>query len=69
LTAPAASRLSAAIAERIVKWKPDLSVSEYETLAASENETDIKAKTLIDAILTVKPASPQLTFEPPKAAK
>lgn len=59
----------ALIAERIVKWKPELAVKEYEELAASQDETDAKAKALIDSILTVTPASPQLTFEPPKAAK
>lgn len=58
-----------AIADRIVKWKPELAVTEYEALALSEVEVDIKAKTLIDEILTVKPAAPQLTFEPPKAKK
>lgn len=54
------------IADRCVKWKPELVVSEYEALALSDNGTDAEAKALIDSILSVKPASPQLTFEPPK---
>jgi hypothetical protein len=57
------------LADRLVKWTPELSATEYEMLAASEDPIDIQAKTLIDAILTVKPASPELTFEPPKVPK
>lgn len=59
----------ALIAARLVRWKPELVPTEYEALAASQDGTDIEAKTLIDAILTVAPASPQLSFEPPKAPK
>lgn len=57
------------IADRVVKWKPELVVSEYELLAASEDGTDVDAKVIIDELLTVKPASPQLSFEPPKVKK
>ncbi len=55
------------LADRLVKWKPELSVTEYELLASLEDDEAIAIKTLIDGILTVKPAAPQLTFEPPKA--
>ena len=52
------------ILERLIKWVPELSVSEYEKLGESAVGLEIKAK--IDEILTVKPGSPQLTFEEPK---
>lgn len=55
------------LADRLVKWKPELVVSEYEALAMSNDPVDAQAKAFIDAILTVKEASPQLAFEPPKA--
>jgi plasmid stabilization system protein ParE len=38
------------LADRLVKWKPELSPSEYELLAASADPVDIEIKTLIDAI-------------------
>lgn len=56
------------LAERLVKWKPELSESEYLKLDITL-ETDRKIKDLIDSILTIKPSSPQLTFEEPKAKK
>jgi hypothetical protein len=57
------------MAERLVRWKPELVTAEYEQLAASDDDVDIQIKGLIDDILTVTPASPQLTFEPPKEKK
>ena len=57
------------IASRVVKWKPELVVPEYELLAISEEPLDIQIKAMIDEILTVKEASPQLSFEAPKAPK
>lgn len=54
------------LAARVFRFKPELVVSEYEALCASDDPDDAKAKELIDSILTVKPASPQCTFEPPK---
>lgn len=56
------------LAERLIKWKPELSASEYEKLNV-EFDIEAKAKALIDAILTTKPASPQLELEEPKPAK
>lgn len=53
--------------ERLIKWKPELSGSEYEKLD-SDDETQVAIRNLIDEVLTVKPASPQLTFEEPKAS-
>lgn len=54
------------LCERLIRWKPELSASEYEKLDA-DNPTQLAIRNLIDQILTVKPASPQLTFEEPKA--
>lgn len=55
------------LADRIIKWRPELSATEYEALDP-ENPNHMRIKELIDAILTIKPASPQLTLEEPKAA-
>lgn len=54
-----------AIANRLFKFKIELSPSEYEAL---DTDFPIQAeiKKLIDAKLTTKPASPQLDFEEPK---
>ena len=54
------------MAERLIKWVPELVVPEYEKLNANYL-ADKAIKELIDTILTVKPASPQLTFEEPKS--
>lgn len=56
------------LADRLVKWKPELNATEYEKLS-DEFDVEAKAKALIDTILTSKPASPQLTLEEPKAPK
>lgn len=47
------------IAERIVGWKPELSVAEYRKL---EN----KYKTVINGVLTISPGSPSLEIVAPK---
>lgn len=47
------------IAERIVKWKADLSVSEYR-------ELDPKFKTVIDGVLTTSPGLPSCEIVAPK---
>jgi len=48
------------IADRLVKWKPELSVSEYKLLSP-EN------KARIDSVLTVTPASKSVELIAPKA--
>lgn len=54
------------LAERLIIWKPELSVSEYKKLDPTfVEQAEIKA--LIDALLTTKPKAPQLSFEEPKA--
>lgn len=51
--------------KRLISWKPDLSGSEYEKLDA-DNPVELDVRNMIAEVLTVKPASPQLTFEEPK---
>jgi len=48
------------IAERLVKWKPELSVSEYKKLPD-------KFRKLIDEVLTSKEAMPSLKLVVPKS--
>ena len=48
------------IAERLVKWKPELSVSEYKKLPE-------KFKKLIDEVVTSKEAMPSLELVAPKS--
>jgi hypothetical protein len=50
------------LAERLVNWKPELSVSEYRKLPE-------KFRKLIDEIVVTKPASPSLEVVEPKAKK
>ena len=50
------------IAERLVKWKPELSVSEYKKLPE-------KFKKMIDEVVTSKEATPSLELVAPKAPK
>ena len=48
-------------ADRLVSWKPTMSVSEYKKLDDAEREA-------IDEVLTISIASPTLTLVPPKGA-
>lgn len=50
------------IAERLVKWKPDISVAEYRKL-------DDKFKTIIDSVLTTTPGLPTLELIDPNEKK
>lgn len=47
------------IAERIVKWKPELVVTEYRKLKP-------KYKKIVDSVLTIKPGATSLEIVPPK---
>lgn len=47
------------IADRLVKWKPELSISEYRKL-------DDKYKAVIDKVLTISPGSAQVELVTPK---
>lgn len=53
------------IADRLVKWKPELSITEYKALDAA-NPTHVKIKGLIDAVLTITDGSPELNVKEPK---
>ena len=44
------------IAERLVSWKPELSVREYKLLSPQQ-------KAYIDTVLTVKPGTPSVELE------
>lgn len=48
------------LAERIVKWKPELALSEYKKLPD-------KFKELIDTLITAKPGTPSLSLVEPKS--
>lgn len=48
------------VAERLVKWKPELSVSEYKKLPD-------KLKKIIDEVVTSKEATPSLELIAPKS--
>lgn len=50
------------LADRLVKWSPELSITEYRQL-------EPQYKAIIDTVLTVKPAAPTLEIEPPKVEK
>lgn len=55
------------LAERLVKFKPELSVSEYNKLDAA-NPTHVKIKALIDDVLTISDGSPTMEVVKPKSA-
>jgi hypothetical protein len=50
------------IAERIVRWKPELDKKEYDQLGP-------QCKSIIDTVLTISPATPALEIVEPKAKK
>lgn len=50
------------IADRLVRWKPELSITEYRLLSP-------EMKKEIDAVLTITPGLPALEIEAPKAQK
>lgn len=54
--------LGAVVAARLVKWEPELSLSEYKLLLPGHRE-------IIDSVLEVKPGSPTVTLVPPKEKK
>lgn len=63
------------IAERLVKFKPELSISEYNTLAERAQLNDASGKVAkkiiaeLNKILTIEDATPSLELVPPKAKK
>jgi hypothetical protein len=53
------------IAERLVKWKAEPSVTEYRKLD-TESANHRQIKTIIDRVLTIKPGTPALEIKAPK---
>jgi hypothetical protein len=47
------------IADRIIKWAPSLSLSEYRVLSPEQ-------KKVVDSVITVQPATPSLEIVEPK---
>lgn len=47
------------ILNKLIKWEPKVSTSEYKKLTDSE-------QTIVDKVLTIKPGTPQLDIEFPK---
>lgn len=55
------------VGDRLVNWKPELSIKEYRLLEKQElSDIEQQIKKLIDGVLTVKPGAPQLELEEPK---
>lgn len=54
------------IADRLVKWSPELSITEYKKLS-KDSPGHVKIKELIDSVLTVSDAAPALELVAPKA--
>lgn len=50
---------AAAIADRIIKWSPSLSLTEYRQLSNG-------AKKIVDTVVTIKPATPSIYLIEPK---
>ncbi len=61
-TADVLDELPSEVAALLVKWKPELSVTNY-------NETTQEIRDMLNAVLTIKPASPTVKLVPPKASK
>lgn len=53
------------LASKLVKWKPELSVTEYKKLNV-QFPTEAAIKKILDAVIVTKPSSPQVSFEEPK---
>ncbi len=56
------SPAGAYIAEHLVKWTPDLSLTEYKKLAAED-------KAIIDEVIVTTDAAPTLEIEAPKGSR
>jgi len=56
------------VGDRLVNWKPELSIKEYRLLEKPElTPEEQQIKKLIDGVLTITPGAPQLELEEPKA--
>jgi len=61
----ALGEVACVLTDRLIKWTPELSVTEYDKLDLSD-PVQLQLRNLIDGILTVAPAAPALEFEEPK---
>lgn len=59
------SATGSVLADRLIKWTPELSTSEYKKLDPDVPE-QLAIKQLIDKIIETKPATPTLEVEAPK---
>lgn len=57
------------IAERLVNWKPSLSLSEYRELQDDKSDTGKQILRHINSVLTIKEAAPTLEIKEPKAKR
>lgn len=53
---------AAFVADRLVKWKPEISISDY-------NQLSLEFKTIVDTVLTISPGTPTLDIMYPKKKK
>lgn len=57
------------VAERLVNWKPSLSLSEYRELQDDGSDTGKQILRHINSVLTIKEAAPTLEIKEPKVKK
>lgn len=66
----AISQQAGFIADRLIKWEPDLSIKEYRLLnpdnPAAQTAEQKAILAILQPILTIRPGSPQLEIEAPK---
>jgi len=53
------------LADRLIKWKPEFSLSEYNKLDVT-NETEAAIRKIVDRVIVVKPSAPELKIVAPK---
>lgn len=55
------------LADRLIKWTPELSLTEYKALDMA-NPSHVKIKALVDTVLETKSGAPTLEIKEPKAS-
>lgn len=67
----AISQQAGFVADRLIKWEPELSIKEYRLLnpdnPAAQTEEQKRILAILQTILTIKPGSPQIEIEEAKA--
>jgi len=56
------------IADRLIKWTPELSIKEYRLLEKDTTSEGMQLRMMLSSVLEIKPGMPQLEIEKPKAA-